>query len=69
MTTDDISARVADRFRTGGQLPPELLRTRLRQIGRRLRRLVTQARVRPDVPAHELVDELKEVIKLVEGLE
>lgn len=46
--------------------PRQLLDDRLRQVGVRLRRLLTEVRARPDKPAHELAADLQEVVDLAE---
>jgi hypothetical protein len=53
--------------RYAAALPKQLLEDRLRQIATKARRLIDMARVRPDVPAHEIAAELVEIVEMADG--
>jgi hypothetical protein len=48
--------------RATASAPKQVVDDRLQEIGRRLERLVARVRVRPEIPAHELLEELGEIL-------
>lgn len=67
----DLIVRVAARFLVGklasSKLPRQLLDDRIDEAVARLRRVVVEMRVRPDVPGHEWAKELECAIRSLPG--
>ena len=61
--TSIVAYRVAHRF-VG--LRQQLAEDRLGLVALRLKRAIARARARPDVPALELVGELRKILELIE---
>jgi len=61
-----VAVNVVEWTHTAAEEPRQLLQRRLDEIAARLRRLLVEVRVRPDIPAHELAGELQRVVELAE---
>jgi hypothetical protein len=67
----DISVRVAARYLVGldgSKLPRQLLDERISEVVARLKRVLVEMRVRPDVPGVEWAGELAALLSLMHGL-
>lgn len=59
--------RVAGRY-LAAKLPRQLLDERTERAVVQLQRLMMRVRVQPEIPAHVVAPELKEIVELLEGM-